>query len=85
MKDGTYYEGEFCEGEMHGKGERKYPDTSVYKGEFHNGERHGYGEMLYTKSGEWYKGYWHFNVRQGQGTYFTKEKNTYTVRLQVGG
>jgi hypothetical protein len=34
MKDGTYYEGEFSEGEMNGKGERRYNDGSIYKGEF---------------------------------------------------
>ncbi len=65
---------------MHGKGERRYPDSSIYKGEFQNGERHGYGELHYTLTGEWYKGYWHFNVRQGQGTLYSKDKNTYTVR-----
>jgi len=34
MKDGTYYEGEFAEGEINGKGERRYNDGSNYKGEF---------------------------------------------------
>lgn len=65
MKDGTYYEGDFSEGEMNGKGERRYNDGSIYKGEFRNGERHGYGEIQYTKTGEWYKGEWHLNVRKG--------------------
>lgn len=45
MKDGTYYEGEFVEGEMNGKGDRKYNDGSIYKGEFTNGEKQGYGEV----------------------------------------
>jgi len=65
MKDGTYYEGNFQEGEINGKGERRYPDGSIYKGEFKSGERHGYGDIQYTKTGEWYKGEWHLNMRQG--------------------
>ena len=45
MKDGSRYEGEFLDGEITGKGERRYPDGSVYTGEFRLGEKHGYGEM----------------------------------------
>jgi len=79
MKDGSYYEGDFYQGEMNGKGERKYTDGSIYKGEFSYGEKHGYGEMVYTKpAGEWYKGSWHYNLRHGQGTYYTKEKSTFS-------
>lgn len=84
MKDGGRYEGDFSEGEMTGKGQRHYADGSVYKGEFAQGERNGYGEITYAKlgsgpTGEWYKGNWQLNVRQGQGTMYTKEKSTFTV------
>lgn len=79
MKDGTYYEGEFYEGEMNGNGERRYNDGSIYKGEFRQGEKDGYGEIQYTKTGEWYKGAWCLNVRHGQGTLFTKDRTTFTV------
>lgn len=82
MRDGSRYEGEFQDGEINGQGERTYPDGTVYKGQFMQGERHGYGEVIYKKTGEWYKGEWCLNVRQGQGTLFTKDKNTYTVRLE---
>jgi hypothetical protein len=80
MRDGSRYEGEFADGEITGQGERVYPDGTIYKGQFMQGEKHGYGEVQYKKTGEWYKGEWHLNVRQGQGTLFTKEKNTFTVR-----
>lgn len=64
MKDGSHYEGEFENGEMTGKGLRKYNDGTIYKGEFMNGERNGYGEVTYAKPlGEWYKGNWSLNVR----------------------
>jgi hypothetical protein len=78
MKDGSRYDGEFVDGEITGQGERVYADGSVYKGAFLNGEKHGYGEIQYKKTKEWYKGEWHLNVRQGQGTLFNREKNTFT-------
>jgi hypothetical protein len=34
MKDGGRYEGEFVDGEINGKGERKWADGTSYKGEF---------------------------------------------------
>jgi len=37
---------------------------------------------MYKKTNEWYKGDWCYNVRQGQGTLFTKEKNTFTVSFE---
>ena len=82
MRDGSRYEGAFDNGEITGKGEKTQTDGTVYKGDFVQGEKHGYGEIVYG-GGEWYKGEWSFNVRQGQGTLFTKEKNTYTVRIAM--
>lgn len=34
MKDGSFYEGEFIDGEINGKGLKKFADNSYYKGEF---------------------------------------------------
>lgn len=65
MKDGGSYEGEFVDGEISGRGEKRWPDGTVYNGEFAKGERHGYGEITYGKAGEWYKGDWRLNVREG--------------------
>jgi hypothetical protein len=81
MRDGSRYEGEFENGEITGKGEKTQADGTVYKGDFQQGEKHGYGEIMYKKTNEWYKGEWCYNVRQGQGTLFTKEKNTFTVSI----
>ena len=86
MRDGggnSRYEGEFQDGEISGQGERTHADGTVYRGQFMQGERHGYGEVVYGggKTGEWYKGEWCLNVRQGQGTLFNKERNTFTVRV----
>ena len=83
MKDGSRYEGEFEGGEITGKGERHYPDGSVYVGQFLSGEKHGYGEIHYAKTKEWYKGEWNLNVRQGHGTFFSKDRNTFTVSASI--
>jgi hypothetical protein len=54
------HEGEFKDGEMHGKnGTTKYSNGDVYTGEFVAGTRHGKGEFTYANQdvydGEWVK------------------------------
>lgn len=34
MKDGSYYEGEFSEGEIMGQGEFHYANGAIYRGSF---------------------------------------------------
>ena len=43
FSDGTYYEGEFVDGQFSGDGIMGFPDGSNYEGEFENGEFHGLG------------------------------------------
>ena len=43
MRDGSSYEGDFVDGEIEGKGVRRWPDRSEYVGDFHLGEFHGKG------------------------------------------
>jgi hypothetical protein len=71
MADGGYYQGNFIEGEMSGKGKRVWADGSYFEGDFSIGEKHGYGEMHYglkmnTKD-ESYFGDWIDNRREGNG------------------
>lgn len=70
MRDGSYYSGEFKEGEINGQGIRKYEDGTEYVGLFAMGEKNGYGEIVYGKH-NWkehsYKGDWKMNVRSGYG------------------
>lgn len=35
MKDGSSYEGDFNQGEITGKGSKKYSDGTLYKGEMY--------------------------------------------------
>ncbi len=65
MKDGSYYEGEFQEGEIEGHGFRYYASSkNTYSGKFHLGELHGQGVMKYS-DGAVYEGEWRRNKRQG--------------------
>ena len=66
MKDGSYYEGEFNNGEISGSGTRKWTATgNIYEGEFYKGELNGKGIMKYG-NGSVYEGDWYENMRQGR-------------------
>lgn len=65
MADGSYYEGQFENGEIRGYGFRFWANSgNKYAGQFYNGEMHGRGVMEY-KDGAVYEGDWSRNVRQG--------------------
>ena len=42
-RDGDVYEGDWLEGEMHGKGIMKYLDDDIYEGDWFEGKRQGKG------------------------------------------
>lgn len=66
MKDGTYYEGQFVNGEINGNGYKYSAHAqSKYTGQFLDGEMHGDGCMVY-KNDSVYDGQWYRNKRQGQ-------------------
>ena len=65
MADGSYYEGEFDNGEIKGHGFRYNAyNGNNYSGEFIDGEFHGEGVMTYG-DGCMYEGDWFRNKRQG--------------------
>ena len=65
MADGSYYEGEFENGEIEGNGFRYFSGTgNQYSGQFHMGEFHGKGVMKYT-DGSVYEGEWNRNKKEG--------------------
>lgn len=66
MSDGSYYEGEFNDGEITGHGVRYYASSgSEYSGAFEMGEQHGQGMMRHP-DGSRYEGEWHRNKKQGE-------------------
>ncbi|KAG7472804.1 hypothetical protein MATL_G00112830 [Megalops atlanticus] len=63
MKDGSFYEGEFANGEMEGNGLRYWARTGdSYSGQFSNG--HGF---FLDKEGNTYEGAFHENKKHGEG------------------
>eukprot|EP00112_Aurelia_sp_Birch-Aquarium-sp1_P011352 Seg2388.2 transcript_id=Seg2388.2/GoldUCD/mRNA.D3Y31 product="MORN repeat-containing protein 1" protein_id=Seg2388.2/GoldUCD/D3Y31 len=68
MKDGSFYEGEFKDGEMTGSGVRKWAFTgNLFEGDFLRGELNGKGLMTYG-DGSTFEGDWCENMREGEGT-----------------
>ncbi|XP_041375445.1 MORN repeat-containing protein 1-like isoform X2 [Gigantopelta aegis] len=67
MRDGTFYEGQFIDGEITGHGYKYFASTKArYTGQFLNGELEGYGIMTYA-DGTQYEGEWHQNRKRGMG------------------
>ena len=65
MADGSYYEGEFEDGEIQGHGYRYFAiNKNTYSGEFCQGEMNGQGVMHYG-NGSVYEGQWYRNRREG--------------------
>ena len=65
MRDGTFYEGQFIDGEITGHGYKYFASTKArYTGQFLNGELEGYGIMTYA-DGTQYEGEWHQNKKRG--------------------
>lgn len=68
MADGSFYEGEFINGEIEGHGFRKWASSgNTYSGQFCNGELNGCGVMTYG-TGAVYEGEFQNNRKEGQGT-----------------
>uniref|UniRef100_F6ZDX4 Uncharacterized protein n=1 Tax=Ciona intestinalis TaxID=7719 RepID=F6ZDX4_CIOIN len=77
MGDGSYYEGEFKDGEIDGHGYRKWERTGDdYSGEFLKGELHGHGVMNYN-DGSQYRGEFCNNQRHGTGVLTDRDGNEY--------
>nr|XP_056721386.1 MORN repeat-containing protein 1 [Euleptes europaea] len=77
FKDGSYYEGEFVNGEIVGNGFRYWAHTgNIYSGQFLYGELQGHGVMQY-KDGQRYEGNFCYGVQEGHGQLTDKEGQQY--------
>ena len=69
MRDGSFYEGEFVNGEICGTGMRLWShNNNVYEGKFDQGEMNGMGVMKYG-NGDVYQGQWADNKAEGFGKF----------------
>ncbi|XP_063173558.1 MORN repeat-containing protein 1 isoform X2 [Candoia aspera] len=77
FKDGSYYEGEFADGEIVGHGLRYWASTgNTYSGQFLFGELHGHGVFHYGNGGK-YEGAFSYGMREGYGSLTGKDGETY--------
>uniref|UniRef100_A0A8D0HKR2 MORN repeat containing 1 n=1 Tax=Sphenodon punctatus TaxID=8508 RepID=A0A8D0HKR2_SPHPU len=77
FKDGSYYEGEFVDGEIVGNGLRYWASTgNTYSGQFLLGELHGHGVLQY-EDGRKYEGEFSYGKREGHGLLVDKEGQIY--------
>ncbi|XP_054857869.1 MORN repeat-containing protein 1 isoform X2 [Eublepharis macularius] len=77
FKDGSYYEGEFVDGEIVGNGFRYWAYTgNTYSGQFLYGELHGHGVMQY-KDGRKYEGDFCYGLQEGHGLLTDKDGQQY--------
>ncbi|XP_073089131.1 MORN repeat-containing protein 1 isoform X1 [Manis javanica] len=77
FKDGSYYEGEFVDGEITGEGCRHWAwSGNTYSGQFVLGEPQGHGVMKY-KAGGHYEGELSHGAREGHGCLVDPDGQTY--------
>lgn len=77
MADGSFYEGQFVDGEIQGHGFRRWASSrNEYTGQFVKGELNGHGIMVYG-DGSHYEGEWQDNKREGEGKLLSKDGSVY--------
>lgn len=77
MADGSFYEGQFTDGEIQGHGFRRWASSqNEYTGQFIRGELNGHGIMVYG-DGSRYEGEWLYNLREGEGKLISENGSVY--------
>ncbi|XP_073759581.1 MORN repeat-containing protein 1 isoform X1 [Callorhinus ursinus] len=77
FKDGSYYEGQFVDGEITGEGCRLWASSgNTYSGQFVLGEPQGHGVMKY-KAGGHYEGEFSHGLREGHGHLVDRDGQAY--------
>ncbi|KAM9707175.1 MORN repeat-containing protein 1 isoform 1-T1 [Dama dama] len=77
FKDGSYYEGDFVDGEITGEGCRHWALTgNTYTGQFVLGEPQGHGVMKYQAGGH-YEGELFHGLREGHGCLVDADRQVY--------
>uniref|UniRef100_F6YSP0 MORN repeat containing 1 n=1 Tax=Ornithorhynchus anatinus TaxID=9258 RepID=F6YSP0_ORNAN len=77
FKDGSFYEGDFVDGEIMGNGFRYWASSgNTYSGQFVFGELQGYGVMKYKDGGR-YEGEFSRGLREGHGCLVELDGQTY--------
>ncbi|KNC48583.1 testis-specific A2 protein [Thecamonas trahens ATCC 50062] len=77
------YEGEYYEGERHGRGQYTYANGARYEGEYVKGRKHGEGTFFYP-DGAVYVGEWENDAREGRGKYTYPNGDSYEGQWRQG-
>ncbi|MEM6966682.1 MAG: hypothetical protein AAF573_18100 [Bacteroidota bacterium] len=67
-QDGTHYEGEISQDQLHGKGRLTVPNQFQYQGDFEKDLPHGNGKIIY-EDGSQYEGDWKNGRKDGFGAF----------------
>ena len=63
------YEGEFKQGQYHGKGRYIFEDGETYEGNWKMGKKHGRGVISYPRNGVRFEGLFENDLKHGKGRY----------------
>ena len=74
-KDGSFYEGEWLNNNIHGYGIFRNKDKKIYKGQFIMNSMNGYGEMTYLNNNSFFYGFWKDNNKNGFGVEYSPRKD----------
>jgi hypothetical protein len=77
-----YYEGDFVEGKMHGKG-KLFMNGNRYEGGMADNQMHGYGVCQYS-NGDRYEGGYHYGQRHGRGRIVYNNGESYDGEWENG-
>jgi hypothetical protein len=81
--NGDYYEGQFSNGLITGKGFYKWKNQHTYFGDFVCGKMHGKGLYKWT-DGNQYEGEYINNIKEGQGEFKWNDGKIYKGRFENG-
>lgn len=84
VKNGTRYDGQWKDGNMHGHGTKKWSDGSKYVGEWKNGKMSGNGTYTYS-TGEKYIGEFKDDNFEGQGCLYSADGDIIEQGTWVAG
>ncbi|KAL9188868.1 hypothetical protein ACHAXT_011358 [Thalassiosira profunda] len=75
------YEGEFRDGNPHGKGKMEWEDGEVYDGDWKDGTAHGWGINRWA-NGDEYEGEWEDGKQHGEGTFKYQTGEIYVGEME---
>ena len=83
VKEGHYYEGDFKDNEICGKGTFTWSNGDIYEGEMNNGKMNGEGKYTYS-NGQIYEGSYKNGVKEGFGKLIYSNNKRYEGEFKNG-